>query len=46
MKVRKPIQFAPPEEVQPGYVGLPKGFAAEGLLPVMSKPVCEYESPL
>jgi hypothetical protein len=37
------IQFCllPLAVVQPGNVGLPRGLEAEGLEPLISKPVCE-----
>ena len=36
---RYPGQSQPPEKVEPGRLGLPMGFEAEGLLPLGSKPV-------
>lgn len=44
--MRELTQFTPPEEVQPGRLGLPRGFDDDGAAPEMSKPVWEYESPL
>ncbi len=35
----------PPLAVQPGRGGLPRGLPLDGLVPVTSKPVWEYESP-
>lgn len=40
-EVRKPTQFRPPEAVQPGRGGLPKGLEGEGLVERGSKPVWE-----
>jgi hypothetical protein len=44
-EARKPTQFRPPLAVHPGSAGLPSGLLVEGLVPLTSKPVWEYESP-
>jgi hypothetical protein len=46
LTVATSTQFSPPDDVQPGYVGFPSGFPIAGWIPLMSNPVCVYESPL